>query len=241
MALAFTNIVDVYGDTVATKAVGSQTWTTGSLFLALVFQRNNSGDAPAAATCTDWDSIGTDTNVEDAACKARLSVFEMIGDGDTQDYTFDLNATNDVVHIHIVEITGQSASPIVQVVTNTSSDHPGEWDVLTATLASFADATNNAAYCAAAASNGTAMTLEDGWTSLASRAYGNATLSSYFIGEDTTCVANSPEVTPMIVVGVEVAVLAAAGIPAGVQSRSGIHGMLRGLLRGVACLLSLLL
>ena len=34
---------------------------------------------------------------------------------------------------------------------------------------------------------------------------------------------------------------AAAGISVGVQSRSGIHGMLRGLSRGVACLLFLLL
>lgn len=167
----------------ATATTASVTLTTGKFYFALIFNETNPGSTRNHATIAGWTEVPSNGYVSSAADRDTLSltVLTIDGTGATATLTIDFAAqSQSFFNWQIIEIAGQSATPLVQTTKATgSSGNPA------ATLAAFADAVNNSAFAVIAHFTQT-ITPEVGWTLISADTGDLGFISAFKIGQDTS-------------------------------------------------------
>lgn len=236
MAVTAANLTASYSNTDATSYATASV-APGSNRLLLLAVESNTGDSstPAAPTVTGngltWVQVASIAYDTGGTRRGRLTLFRAMGASPSSGaITIDFGAATQTVCVWSLDEfagvdTGGTNGSAAVVQSNTASS--AGTSSLSVTLASFADATNNAAYGAfSKQDNPSSFTAEGGYTTLSDTA--STTPKSrlgveWKVGEDTTVTATAGSTNQGGCVAVEIAMAAAAAaLPKGGLALLGV-------------------
>ena len=186
MAIAAAAFTNGAGSSATSFTTASKTWVNGRIYTAWVYSKKNGGGDPGTSyTVTGMTAI-TGMTAYAGGPDWRPRAFVWVGDGSTGTKTIDFSATTQDVCSWLfdewtgtgMDGTGTGGFGTVTTPVGGSGANPS------ITIASFADAVNNAAYALLLSQN--TATPEAGFTTLSSNTTNANIYSAYKVGEDTT-------------------------------------------------------